>query len=64
MERCQDHNRPSELVCLKCKVKVCPHCALFGSHKGHDVREMSEVHALLKENSDLVAQVIKDVEKS
>ena len=43
VKKCSEHGHASELICLKCKTKVCPRCALFGSHKGHDVKEMSEV---------------------
>ena len=31
-----------ELICVNCSRKVCHSCALFGEHKGHDVREAGE----------------------
>ena len=39
---CLEHGKPRELICIKCQKKVCHTCALFGSHKGHDVREKNE----------------------
>jgi B-box zinc finger len=36
---CQEHGRPADLICLDDRQRVCAHCALFGQHKGHDVRE-------------------------
>jgi len=27
-----------ELICVTDKKRVCAQCALFGQHKGHDVR--------------------------
>jgi len=41
---CVEHGNPNELVCLSgCESRVCPHCALFGFHQGHDVRTEQEV---------------------
>lgn len=55
---CKEHDRPLELVCLGCKVRVCPHCALFGAHKGHDVREESEVQNLISEHAKQLEQMV------
>ncbi|MFO0117308.1 MAG: B-box zinc finger protein [bacterium] len=32
----------NELACVTCKQRICPHCALFGGHKGHEVKEEKE----------------------
>ena len=37
------HDRELELICVDDKVRVCSQCALFGSHKGHDVRMEEDV---------------------
>lgn len=56
---CKEHQRPQELVCLSgCKARVCPHCALFGAHKGHDVREESEVQSMITEHSCQLQQMV------
>jgi B-box zinc finger len=42
---CAEHNRPLEIYCLdsRCMDLVCANCALFGSHRGHRVRERQEL---------------------
>jgi len=35
---CQMHNKPIEIICIDCKERICSNCALFGNHKGHDIR--------------------------
>lgn len=42
---CSDHFRPLEIYCLEpgCHSLVCANCALFGKHKGHKVKEQSEL---------------------
>jgi uncharacterized protein YfbU (UPF0304 family) len=32
-----------ELVCVDDKMRICSQCALFGQHKGHDVRMEDDV---------------------
>ena len=36
-EICGSHKRTAEIVCLQCKEMICANCALFGSHKGHNI---------------------------
>lgn len=40
---CEEHDRIQELICVDDKHRVCTQCALFGRHKGHDVRMEEEV---------------------
>lgn len=40
---CRVHKRPLEVVCFNCKVKICTNCALFGEHKGHEIKPVEEV---------------------
>lgn len=42
-EVCEAHGRPQELICVDDKQRICTQCALFGAHKGHDVRMEEEV---------------------
>jgi hypothetical protein len=39
---CLEHGKQRELICISCQKTVCHTCALFGGHKGHDVREQAE----------------------
>lgn len=37
---CMEHHKRIELVCLDDYYKICVNCALFGSHKHHNVRNL------------------------
>ena len=43
IEVCSNHGRPLELICVDDKHRVCAQCALFGTHRGHDVRQEEDV---------------------
>jgi hypothetical protein len=53
---CSDHFRPLEIYCLEpgCHSLVCANCALFGKHKGHRVKEQSELD---RETKSMVADL-------
>ena len=36
---CPKHKKVVDIVCIDCKERICSNCALFGNHKGHDIRE-------------------------
>ena len=40
---CDEHNRKLEIVCIQDRERICHNCALFGTHKGHDIRMEPEV---------------------
>ena len=40
---CLEHGKPRGLICVNCQKNVCDTCALFGVHKGHDVRQINEI---------------------
>lgn len=40
---CPIHGKPLDVICVTCKERTCSNCALFGVHKGHDVRPEQEV---------------------
>ena len=62
---CAEHQAPKELVCLSgCQQRVCPHCALFGSHQGHDVREEHEVISLIGEHTSSLSQMVEDMKQA
>lgn len=42
-DMCPTHKRKLELICIEDRARICTNCALFGQHKGHDVRMESEV---------------------
>ena len=40
---CPKHKKIIEIVCIDCKERICSNCALFGNHRGHDIKEESMV---------------------
>ena len=59
---CEEHRAVKELICLsECKTRICPHCALFGGHQGHDVREEQQVLSLITDNSESLGQMLEDM---
>jgi len=62
---CREHSAMKELVCLSgCECRVCPHCALFGVHQGHDVREEQEVRALINDHTKSLSQMVEDLKSA
>ena len=42
---CEVHKKEMEIICLSDRVRVCPHCALFGPHRDHPLRTVAETAA-------------------
>ena len=42
-DKCKEHGRQIEVVCVDCRERICTNCALFGSHKNHDIRSEEEI---------------------
>ena len=62
---CSEHGNPKELICLSgCNVRVCAHCALFGAHRGHDVKEETEVLQLIGEHTYQLAQMLDEMKSA
>lgn len=45
---CEVHKKPLDIICATEKKRICPHCAIFGNHKGHKFKTMAEFEAELK----------------
>lgn len=55
---CPQHNAINELACLTCKRRICPHCALFGGHKNHEVKEEKQAQDIMQNNSEQLKMLI------
>ena len=42
-DMCPEHQRKLEIICISDRSRICSNCALFGAHKGHDIRMEAEV---------------------
>lgn len=60
---CLEHGKPRSLICVTCKQKVCDTCALFGSHKSHDVREKSDLMDAIATRTTLLMTCFQQIEK-
>ena len=63
-ELCPKHNRKLEIICIDDRVRVCANCALFGEHKGHEVRQEDEVIDEITRTGELLMtmyQVVEDL---
>ncbi len=61
-ELCPEHMRELELICVTDKRKICTQCALFGTHKGHDVRQESEVAAEINMRVEVLMEMYQTME--
>ena len=62
VEHCEEHNRKLEIICIQDRMRICSTCALFGVHKGHDVRMENEVVNELTIRTELLIQMYQIVE--
>ena len=60
-DQCEEHNRKLEIICIQDRMRICSTCALFGSHKGHDVRMEHEVVGELAVRTELLIQMYQIV---
>ena len=60
---CLEHNRKLEIVCIQDRQRICSTCALFGAHKGHDVRMEQEVVEELSVRTELLIQMYQIVDE-
>lgn len=59
---CAEHGRKLEIICIQCRQRICSTCALFGAHKGHDVRMEQEVVNELTIRTELLIQMYQIVD--
>jgi hypothetical protein len=56
---CSEHGRKREIICIKDRSRICSNCALFGNHKGHDVRMEQEVVGEITVRTDLLIEMFQ-----
>ena len=60
---CPEHNRKIEIICITCQTRICSNCALFGAHKGHDIRMENEVVSEITLRTELLMQIFQLVQE-
>jgi hypothetical protein len=63
LELCPVHEKPRELICITCNTEVCHTCALFGDHKGHDVRERSETMREIEVRTEVLMEMFEQMDQ-
>ncbi|EGR31462.1 hypothetical protein IMG5_109210 [Ichthyophthirius multifiliis] len=60
---CKLHYKIIDIVCVDCKQKICPNCALFGKHKNHFVKTEDEVLTEIIKRAETLIGMFKIIEK-
>ena len=60
---CPIHKKPLDIVCIDCKERICSACALFGAHKGHNVKEETAVLEEINIRSEALGELFSIVNK-
>ena len=61
---CKDHKKRLEFICMIDKAKVCGTCALFGRHKGHEVKPIEEIVNDIASKAECLMEMHQLVEQS
>ena len=61
---CKDHKKRLEFICMVDKAKVCGTCALFGRHKGHEVKPIEEIVNDIASKAECLMEMLQLVEQS
>ena len=51
------------MICINCKHKVCHNCALFGEHKGHDIREQDEAMKEVVVRTEVLMEMFEQMDQ-
>lgn len=62
MQMCLEHGKQRELICISCQKTVCHTCALFGGHKGHDVREQAETMNEIQLRTEVLMEMFEQMD--
>lgn len=60
---CLEHAKPRDLICVGCRKKCCDTCALFGSHKGHDVWQRTKTMEEIKMRTEVLIEMYEWLDK-
>ena len=55
---CSEHQERKNLVCMTDRVLVCNSCAIFGEHKGHEMKRTKDFHQILKSKTDQIERAL------
>lgn len=60
---CLEHAKPRDLICVQCRKRCCDTCALFGSHKGHDVWQQARTMEEIQMRTEVLMEMYQWLDK-
>ncbi|OMJ93388.1 hypothetical protein SteCoe_3630 [Stentor coeruleus] len=61
---CKDHKKRLEFICILDKAKVCANCALFGRHRGHEIKPIEEIVNEIANKAECLMEMLQLIEQS
>lgn len=61
---CKEHNKKLEIICIDHQQKICVNCALFGSHKNHNIKSEEEVLREITMRADKILEIFQEIENT
>ena len=61
---CREHCRKLEVICMDHKCRICTNCALFGSHKNHDVRGEEEILKEITMRAEFILDMFQIIDQN
>jgi len=62
--RCKIHNEQCKMICLDHHTLVCPNCAVFGDHKGHNIGLISDYLKTAKRKKNQLSAMSNRISKA
>ena len=59
---CKDHHRRLEIVCIDHRCRICTNCALFGTHKNHEIKTEEEVFREVGQRAESLIDIFSLIE--
>jgi len=61
---CESHKKDNEIICLTDSTLVCSNCVIFGDHKGHEVRLLSDFEKTIKQKKNQLSALSEKFSKA
>jgi len=61
--KCEAHKEKTKMICLTDNTLVCGACVIFGDHKGHDIKMLSDFEGLVQQKKNQLSAVAEKISK-
>jgi len=62
--RCSHHQEPNKMICLADNTLICANCVIFGNHKGHEVRLLSDFKDIVQPKKEQLQAISAKISKT